>query len=383
MKKKRNVMSSLKLGTNEILLKMKLFTLLMFAAFVSASASSYSQATKFNLNLKAVTVGDVFQKIEEKSEFVIIYNEKTIDINRKVDIEVNDEPVEKILDQIFNGDKDAYRILDRQIAIYPNEKKESPSNVNAESNSTQQKKEISGTVKDSKGIPLPGVSVVIKGTTSGTITDSDGKFKINVPSDAKTLVFSFVGMKTQEIILGNNSSFSLTLAEEAVGLDEVVAVGYGTQRKGNLTGSISAIKSDKLTIAPISSTSNALVGQLPGLIAKQSSGMPGSDAAELNIRGFGGALVIVDGIESSLDNIDANQIESVSILKDGAASIYGARAGNGVILVTTKRGQSQKPTITLNSSSTLQGITKILKPASSGQRSAMSCELNKKINYLF
>ena len=374
MKKKRNVMSNLKLGSNEILLKMKLLTLLMFAAFVSASASSYSQATKFNLNLKAVTVGDVFQKIEEKSEFVIIYNEKAIDVNRKVDVEVNDETVEKILDQIFNGDKDAYRILDRQIAIYPNEKKESPSNVNAESNSTQQKKEISGTVKDSKGIPLPGVSVVIKGTTSGTITDSDGKFKINVPSDAKTLVFSFVGMKTQEIILGNNSSFSLTLAEEAVGLDEVVAVGYGTQRKGNLTGSISAIKSDKLTIAPISSTSNALVGQLPGLIAKQSSGMPGSDAAELNIRGFGGALVIVDGIESSLDNIDANQIESVSILKDGAASIYGARAGNGVILVTTKRGQSQKPTITLNSSSTLQGITKILKPASSGQRSEMERE---------
>ena len=148
-----------------------------------------------------------------------------------------------------------------------------------------------------------------------------------------------------------------------------VKTGKRLQKKGNLTGSVASIKSDKLTIAPLASTVNSLVGTLPGLVSMQTSGLPGSDAANLSIRGFGNALVIVDGIESSFNDIDANQIESVSILKDGSASIYGARAGNGVILVTTKRGIDQKPTITLNSSYTLQGVTKMIHPASSGQRS--------------
>jgi TonB-linked outer membrane protein, SusC/RagA family/TonB-dependent outer membrane receptor, SusC/RagA subfamily, signature region len=151
-------------------------------------------------------------------------------------------------------------------------------------------------------------------------------------------------------------------------LDEVIVVGYGTQRKGNLTGSVSAIKSEKLTIAPIGNVTNALAGQLPGLIVKQTSGIPGSDGSTLRIRGFDAPLVIVDGIEGDFNNIDASQIESISILKDGAASIYGARAGNGVILVTTKRGIDSKPVISLNTSFTLQGQTNVIKPGSSGQR---------------
>ena len=175
MKNKLSVMSILKLGTNEILLKMKLLTFLMFAAFVSASASSYSQATKFNLSLKDVTINDVFQKIEEQSEFVILFNEKTLDANRKVDVNVKDETVDKILDQIFEGDKDAYRILDRQIAIYPNELKEPSSSISIESVAEPQSKVLSGTVKDSKGLVMPGVNVVVKGTTTGIITDNNGK----------------------------------------------------------------------------------------------------------------------------------------------------------------------------------------------------------------
>ena len=374
MKKKLNVMSIFDMGTNEILLKMKLLTLLMFTAFVSASASSYSQATKFNLMMKDVTISDVFQRIEEQSEFVILFNEKTLNVRRKVDVSVKDETVDKILDQIFRGDKDAYKILDRQIAIYPNEIRESAYSINIESNTEQQKKEISGTVKDSKGIPLSGVSVVVKGTTIGNVTDSDGKFRISIPLDAKTLAFSFVGMKTQEIIIGNNTTISVTLTEEVVGIDEIVAIGYGTQNRSTLTGSISSLKGETMSLTPMASTSNLLAGQLPGLISQQLSGQPGADAATLSIRGFGSPLVIVDGIETGFNTIDPNEIETVSILKDGASSIYGSRAGNGVILITTKRGNLGKPTITLNSSFTVQGITNFPKPASSGQYTEMRSE---------
>jgi TonB-linked SusC/RagA family outer membrane protein len=174
--------------------------------------------------------------------------------------------------------------------------------------------------------------------------------------------------------VGGGKPLEITLLEDTQALEEVVVVGYGTQRKGNLTGSVAAIRSEQITIAPRANVSNSLVGQLPGLIAKQNSGLPGSDQASLTIRGFGGALIIIDGVEGNMNNIDPDQIESVSILKDGAASIYGARAGNGVILVTTKRGISQKPTITFNSSYTLQGVTAMLNPASSGQRAEMERE---------
>lgn len=237
-----------------------------------------------------------------------------------------------------------------------------------------QMQNITGKVTDSAGEPLPGVTAVIKGTTAGTVTDIDGNYVLpNVSSESK-LVFSFVGMLTQEIVVGTQSTVSVTMVADAIGIEEVVAIGYGTQKKGNLTGSVAIVKSDKMTVAPMVSTANTLVGQLPGLTARQTSGMPGSDEAALRIRGFGAALIIVDGIEGDLNSLDPSQIESVSILKDGAASIYGSRAGNGVILVTTKRGISQKPTITLNSSFTAQGVTKILHPASSGQIAEMERE---------
>ncbi|MCG8514100.1 MAG: SusC/RagA family TonB-linked outer membrane protein, partial [Halanaerobiales bacterium] len=238
----------------------------------------------------------------------------------------------------------------------------------------QKKLNVSGNVSDFSGQPLPGVSIIVKGTTQGTVTDFDGNYNITDVSGDAILVFSFVGMQTQELEVEGQTTFNIVMEEDAIGIEEVVAIGYGTQKKGNLTGSVSNVKSDKLEIAPVASTSNTLIGHLPGLVARQTSGMPGSDAAELKIRGFGAALVIVDGIEGDINNLDPAQIESVSILKDGAASIYGSRAGNGVILVTTKRGQNQKPTITINSSYTLQGITRILHPTSSGQLAELQRE---------
>jgi TonB-linked SusC/RagA family outer membrane protein len=232
---------------------------------------------------------------------------------------------------------------------------------------TQQSKvRITGTVVDQTGAPVIGANVTEKGTTNGIVTDIEGKFVLSISENA-VLQISYIGFFTQDVTVGNRTELNIRLDEDTRVLDEIVVVGYGTQRRSTLTGSVSAVNADQLTITPVSNVTNALTGKLPGLVTKQSSGLPGSDAASFNIRGFDGPLVIIDGIEARLTDLDPNQIESISILKDGAASIYGARAGNGVLLVTTKRGVIQKPTITLNTSYTMQGVTQLAKTASSGQ----------------
>jgi TonB-linked SusC/RagA family outer membrane protein len=238
----------------------------------------------------------------------------------------------------------------------------------------QQKTVVRGTVFTVDNVPLAGVSVNVKGLTDGTTTNAAGKFTINV-SEGAALVFSFVGYEEKEVpVNGQTRTIDIQMISKAAGLGEVVVVGYGVQKKATVTGAISSVKGEEITVAPLASTANTLAGRLPGLISLQSSGRPGADAAALSIRGFGAALFIVDGIESNFNNIDANQIESITILKDGAASIYGARAGNGVILVTTKRGGNQKPVITLNSSYTKQGITAMPHPVNSGQYTEMQSE---------
>lgn len=229
------------------------------------------------------------------------------------------------------------------------------------------KKPINGKVIDITKAEIIGATILEKGTNNGTVTDIDGKFTLNV-SENSTLIVRYLGYKTEEIVIDQKSNYQITLELDSKILDEVVAVGYGTQRKGNLTGSVSSIKSEKLTIAPITNVVNTLGGQLAGLKTKQISGIPGSDGSSLSIRGFNAPLVIIDGVESSLNNIDASQIESISILKDGAASIYGARAGNGVVLVTLKRGNESKVSVTANGSMTFQNSTTLIKSGSSGQR---------------
>jgi TonB-linked SusC/RagA family outer membrane protein len=235
---------------------------------------------------------------------------------------------------------------------------------------------VSGKVVDVDNVPVVGASVSEKGTTNGVVTDSDGNFIITVQDNNVVLQISYIGFLTQDVPVENRTQLNITLKEDLQALDEIVVVGYGTQRRSTLTGSVSSIKAEQLTITPVGNVTNALTGKLPGLITVQSSGMPGSDQASLNIRGFGGPLVIVDGIESSLTDLDPNQIESISILKDGAASIYGARAGNGVLLVTTKRGIIQKPTFTFNTSYTMQGATNVARTQSAGEWAQIQREMH-------
>jgi TonB-linked SusC/RagA family outer membrane protein len=320
------------------LLKMKLTFLCLFLSFVQLMANnSFSQSTRVTLNLKDTRVEEVLTKIEEQSDFYFIYNRNVVDVNRIVNVSCTDQKITEILNDIFKGVGVTYEIQDRHIIL-----KSSSEQI------SQQQKSISGKVTDSSGAPLPGVSVVVKGTTTGVITDMDGKYTlVKVPENA-TLQFSFVGMKAQEIAVGNKATINVTLAEETVGLEEVVAVGYGTQKKSSLTGSVSAVSGDKLAVAKSINFTNSLVGRLPGLVAVQRSGRPGADDATLRIRGNNtlndnSPLIVVDGVANrSMSRINASDIESVTVLKDASAAIYGAQAANGVIMITTKRGSVGK-----------------------------------------
>ena len=204
---------------------------------------------------------------------------------------------------------------------------------------------ITGTVVDEGGEPLPGVAVVLQGTTTGTVTNIDGAYTISAPADA-TLQFSFVGMTTILEPVNNRTTIDITMKIDAIGLEEVVAIGYGVQKKATLTGSVGNVKAEELVQRPVANTTELLQGQIAGLQTRQSSGLPGSDGTTLNIRGFGGPLVLIDGVQGALAQVDPNDIASVSVLKDASAAVYGARAGNGVILVTTKRGQDRPAQIT-------------------------------------
>jgi TonB-dependent SusC/RagA subfamily outer membrane receptor len=212
-----------------------------------------------------------------------------------------------------------------------------------------QQRDIGGTVTDETGEPLPGVTVVIKGTTQGTVTNAEGNYSLsNIPEEA-TLVFSFVGMRTQEIPISGKSSIDMVLVEEAIGIEEVVAVAYGVQKKGHLTAAIDQVSKETLENRPVKSVTEALQGTVPGLNVNLVSGAPQQDF-KINIRGFtgfgaeGSPLILVDGVERTLSDINPNDVESISVLKDAAASaIYGSRAPFGVILVTTKSGDKNQP----------------------------------------
>ncbi|MGQ1910866.1 SusC/RagA family TonB-linked outer membrane protein [Marinifilum sp. RC60d5] len=215
---------------------------------------------------------------------------------------------------------------------------------------------VSGTVKDNTGATLPGVSVVIKGTTTGTITNIDGYFEMSNLNQGDVLVISFVGMKTQEIVYTNQTSIDVVLEEATIGLNEVVAIGYTTRKKGEVTGSISTIKAEELSKTSNKDLAKSLAGKVTGLIVSDRGGYPGDNDMTILIRGKStlgnnAPLILIDGVTaSSFSNLAPQDIESLNVLKDGAAAIYGARAANGVILITTKRGKAGKAKINLSSS---------------------------------
>lgn len=369
MKKEYSIKGVELLIPEKLWLKMKLITILLFLVTCCLQANNtYSQNVTVNLNLVNATLTEVFREIEKQSDYRFFFNSTSLSEIKRQTVKTENMTLPAVLEQLFKGTDIHYKLVDKYIVI--------TSQKDHSDQSSQQNDRlvrIVGVVKDETGEPIIGVNVSEKGTTNGTITDMDGKFSLGVPNTA-VLRFSYIGYLSQDLTIKGKTSLDVTLKEDSQNLEEVVVVGYGTQKKVNLTGAIAAVNSKDLTVAPVANTTNALAGRLPGLTVIQKSGRPGSDGSDLNIRSFGKPLVIVDGVEAAFNTIDPNIIESISVLKDGSAAIYGSRAGNGVILVTTKRGVSQKPMITFSGNLTLQGVTSMPRTVNAGQYAELMTE---------
>ena len=286
--------------------------------------------------MKDASIQTVLKAIEDQSEFFFLYSSKMIDVNQKVDISIEDRKINEVLDDLLASTDIKYAVKDRQILLVNKDAQESPE---------MQQNKISGIVTGKDGAPLPGVNVVVTGTGQGTITDAAGKYSIEVPQGSKSLSFTFIGMEPQEITIGNQSKIDVALSESAIDLGEVVVVGYGTQKKVDLTGSVAVMTSKQFEKAPVSDALDAMQGKLAGVTIISNSGEPGADK-QIRIRGvqsWGAStdpLYVIDGvIMDNMSSLSPSDIASVSVLKDAASSaIYGARAANGVVLITTKRG---------------------------------------------
>ncbi len=339
---------------------MKLTVLISLCFVFCVSASTYSQTTKLSLNLVNSTIKEVLNQVEEKSDFVFLYKIGELDENKRVNIVLENASVREILDQVLIGQSLTYDIYNRQIIIRK---------VIGDNFLNPQPRSVSGKVTDSSGLPLPGVSIVIKGKSTGTTSDFDGNYTLEISEDAATLVFSFVGMKSQEITIGKRTQISVSLEEATIGLDEVVAVGYGVRNKRDVTTSIASVKSEDLQDIPVAGFDQALIGKMAGVQVLQTTGEPGRET-DIRVRGVGSIsagnepLFVVDGLPldvggQAIETVNMNDVESIEILKDAsAAAIYGSRGSNGVMLITTKRGNDGKLQISYDGSYGIQQVSK-------------------------
>ncbi|HZL09535.1 MAG TPA: TonB-dependent receptor [Prolixibacteraceae bacterium] len=356
---------------------MKLTVFLILLSFVQLLAiNSYAQKTKLSIDLENTSIEQVLLDIENQSGFKFIYNKEKVNVDTPVSIQLKDKSINETLDALFEGKNVFYTFFGNQVIL---------TNSDSEIILNQQQKPVSGKVTDSAGSPLPGVSVVVKGTTNGTITDSEGKYSLSNVPGTTTLTFSFVGMKMQEVVVGGKTTINITLEEESIGIEEVVAIGYGTMRKSDLTGSITSISSESLEKTNSTSVSRALQGKAAGVRITQRTGRPGEEVT-IRVRGgnslSGGnePLYVIDGFP--VDNLGADfnpeDIASMEILKDASATaIYGSRGSNGVILITTKRGVSGKTQVSYNASYGNQTLRKKLDLLNKDQYVAMQNEVVK------
>jgi TonB-linked SusC/RagA family outer membrane protein len=351
------------------IMRLSVFFLLLFVAQTFATVT-YSQQTKLTLNMQSAKVIDVLSKIEDESEYFFLFNQKLVDVERQVSMDVKNESIDKILSKLFDDTNVSYLVKDRQIIL---------TTANNESGVLQQQKAVSGKVADSSGSPLPGVSIVVKGTTNGTITDMDGKYLLSNIPEKGVLQFSFVGMKMQEIPVEGKALINVTLEDETIGIEEVVAVGYGVQKKSDVTGSLVRVGAEEIRSRPVTNAVQAMQGRAAG-VDITSNERPGT-VGDITIRGVrsltasNSPLYVVDGIPmvtgtvdaggntsnkvtlGGIDNMNPNDIESIDILKDASATaIYGSRGANGVVLITTKKGKAGKLSLNFDSSVTTEKI---------------------------
>ena len=315
---------------------------------VSFATESYSQSIYFTLEARNKTVKEVFANIESSSEYIFFYLDGTLDVNRKVSVNVKNQLVGAILDQVFEGTDNRYDISDRQIVIT---KVEAAPPAQAP---VPQNRSVTGNVRDASG-PIAGASVSIRGTSSGAITDVDGNFTLSGVSAATILDISFVGYTPREVTVGNQSQVNVVLVVDTQQIEQVVVVGYGTVQKKDLTGSVSQVRSADLKDLAVTRLDQAMSGKLAGVQIIQTTGEPGADL-NVRIRGVGSMsagtqpLYVIDGFPgANLSMINPNDIETIDVLKDASATaIYGSRGANGVVIITTKRGQEGRARINLD-----------------------------------
>jgi len=324
------------------------------------SATSYSQTV--TLSEKNAPLQKIFRQINRQVNYNFLYSDELLQKTQKVTIEAVNVPLENVLKECFANQPFTYQIFDKTILIKPK--------TTLETEKPLPPATITGKVTDETGSPLPGVSVKLKGTTSATVTDADGHYKLTIPdaSQTSTLIFSFLGFKAQEVVAGNKLVVNVQLIPEPKSLNEVVVIGYGTQRRGDVTSAISSVDVQKMDKIPATNLSSALQGQTPGLVSAPTSFTPGSGSA-IRIRGnrsltaTNDPLFVVDGVpvSYSIDDINPLDIESVDVLKDASATaIYGSRGANGVIQVTTKKGKTGKVTVDYAGSTSADNILRKL-----------------------
>lgn len=339
-------------GWEKFLLTMRISLLLLTVGLLQVQASVYSQNTKFSLDVKNKPLREVFKKIETNSQFHFFFSDNLMLLDKVVNVKADNSNVEQILDKLLADSEYSYKVLDNNLVVI------APKNfINRQVN------QITGTVTDATGNPLPGVNVVIKGTTIGTITDMNGKYSLsNVPPDA-ILVFSFVGMKNQEVAVAGNTIIDITMQEESIGIEEVVAIGYGTAKRSEYVGSVSSVKMENspIELSPNLNVLESLKGNVSGLNIGATNSAGGQPSmlirGQNSINGSNDPLIVLDGVIylGSLSDINPNDIATIDILKDAVSSaVFGSRSANGVIAITTKRGSSGKPVVTLNISDGVQ-----------------------------
>lgn len=333
-----------------LLIMKMLVILLLVVGLTSSYAESDAQSTKVNLKLKSGTVKDVIEEIERQTDLSFMYDNNVFKVDRPVSIDVQNATVKSVVEKLISGEDLKYEMVNRYIVITGN---------NTPPAFSQQQKSVSGKVTDSSGSSLPGVSVVVKGTTNGTITDGNGNYTLpNVPENA-IVQFSFVGMKRQEIAIGNKTNVNIVMEEETFGIDEVVAVGYGVQRRSDITGAVASIKSKELLKINTANAMDAIQGKVSGVMV-EANGAPGASPV-INIRGIGttnnsSPLFVVDGmLLSDISFLNNNDVESIEVLKDASSTaIYGSRGANGVIMITTKKGKIGRVTVNLKANQGVQ-----------------------------
>lgn len=321
------------------------------ALCLSMSVAAFGQNQVIHLPQTKASVSTIIKAIEKQTQMSVDFSQNTINLNKTVSLKSKSESLGKLMAQILkdNGNL-TYKIVDRHIIIVKADNQGAPAVQQGKG-----KYKVSGRVLDVNGDPIIGASVMEEGTKNGTVTDVDGYFNLNSSKENPTLDISYIGFTSQQIKVRSGATNKITMKENAQNLEELVVVGYGTMKKENLTGSVSSVSSKELAARPITSVKAGIQGLVPGLQVTNSQGRPGEDNASMTVRGVGtlnnsSPYILIDGIESgTMNNIDPNDIESISVLKDAAsAAIYGSKAANGVILITTKRGKSGKPTISYN-----------------------------------